>query len=333
MHKKTMHKKSQLTAFVLVAFVMVILVVLLTVLYISIANVSISNKQFVNDKVDEVKTYINDCITNGLILGLKTVGIDKINEYMKSLSCIEFVGQIKDASLNSNSDNIDARLKDEQIDVDYYADISVKKGNSNSEIDKLSYSYNLYNILGIDENNDNKADLDFSIGTIGNIGVLLILQGTSIDNDNIAIEIKPADNPSQLSDTIAIRPDNKFNPFPALRIIYPNCIDKETAIINKKSFAGIETSCLSLDNDIYAISEIKESSEYFVGSCDNFRCCWNGNCNANTGESCSNCAGDCGTCSVANEGSDSGSGGDQPSDQQQEQPPENLPPEQGVGGW
>ena len=329
MHKKTMHKKSQLTAFVLVAFVMVILVVLLTVLYISIANVSISNKQFVNDKVDEVKTYINDCITNGLILGLKTVGIDKINEYMKSLSCIEFVGQIKDASLNSNSDNIDARLKDEQIDVDYYADISVKKGNSNSEIDKLSYSYNLYNILGIDENNDNKADLDFSIGTIGNIGVLLILQGTSIDNDNIAIEIKPADNPSQLSDTIAIRPDNKFNPFPALRIIYPNCIDKETAIINKKSFAGIETSCLSLDNDIYAISEIKESSEYFVGSCDNFRCCWNGNCNANTGESCSNCAGDCGECSAA----PIGSGGDQPSDQQQEQPPEDLPPEQGFGGW
>src|SRR3989344_3867475 len=105
-------KKGQLTAFVLVAFVILIAIVLLTVMYVSLFKVSISNKQFVNDKVDEVKTYINDCITNGLIQGLKTVGAANIQEYMKSINCNGVLGQISGINVDYGKESINAVLKD-----------------------------------------------------------------------------------------------------------------------------------------------------------------------------------------------------------------------------
>jgi len=328
-----MKKRGQLTAFVLVGFVILIAIVLLTVLYMSLARVSVSNKQFVNDKIEEVNAYVKDCLENGLVKGLRLVGTDGIEEYMKSINCLGVLGSVSGIEIYSTDDDINASLNNDKIDAKYFADISINKGSTTSSLNRLDFSYNLYQEFNVDKDKDGKADTDLSLGSFAGVGVLTMPRDIGIEQGKIVVGIKPRENENMLSDIIYINPENDFNPFAALNIVYSNCIDGNTAIINRQTLESFQTSCLQLNENVYAISEIKESSEYFVGSCSNFRCCWNGNCNANTGESCSNCAGDCGTCSVANEGSDSGSGGDQPSDQQQEQPPENLPPEQGVGGW
>ena len=284
-------KKGQLTTFVLVGFVVVILIVLITILYLSLTTVSINNKLYVNNKLEELKSRIEECITKGLIDGLRAVGAENIKEYMKSINCLDIFGDIPDIKINSNKETINANLIKDHINVDYYADISLVKENVKADLGKLSYTYNLYNIYGL--NNDKGADSTMQLSTFGGIGILVVPQGTIISGSNFSIGIKQKDDVIQLSDTIIIKPYSTFSPFASINIVYDNCIKGKTAIVDKQTSQTLETVCLTLNEDTYASAVITSTSDYFVGSCDKFQCCWNKICEKGIGENCNNCPSDC----------------------------------------
>ena len=267
-------KRGQLTAFMLVSFVVVIMVVLMVIMYISLAGVSISNKQFALKKVNEVKQYINDCITTGLVEGLRKVGIAGIKDHMRSINCEGF-GGISGIRSVSERPEIETRINEKNIEVDADFGIVVGDDKASIAIRKQSYSYDLYEERVIDSDDDGIVDYDERIDSLGNVGMLILQKGTMVSNPRISLGIEKGNEIGQLSGIVVAEPYGEFVPSAMIAIIYDKCDESKIAIIDKETYEAHKVSCLTFfGKHTYAAAEITKASSYFVGSCDDYECDW-----------------------------------------------------------
>lgn len=270
-----MEKKGQLTAFVLVAFVILILIVVLTVIYVSLVNVSINDKQYVNKKTSELKEYIDDCIMKSLTEGLKKVGIEGIAEYMNSINCGD-LGKIPGVKVDSQYPiSIKTVVDDDKISLGIDYGVILTKGKVITKINPETRSYEIFNKLNVDANNDKRADNDINLNTISYVATLVMTKDTKIDNGDISIGLAKKSDANQLTDIIIINPENNFDPNAYLSISYLSCNAEDAiALVNKKTLETYPIECIAVGDEYYAVASIKSASEYFIGSCDDYGCPW-----------------------------------------------------------
>lgn len=274
-------QKGQVSVFVILGFVILVFIALIILFTTNLFVLKTHQALNAQEKLDEVQVYVEDCLEQHLLVGLQEVGIEGISTYLRKINCEELLDYEDDSYKIVAEEGItQTHVTNESVLVSLTYPITVIGTNTTARSSPKTYTYLLEQVYDLPVSNK-RLSTKVDIKSLGELAEIILSRGSGITTNKLSFGISESNQSLHVS-------LSQFNVSKEGELWIYSLQGEEGSygIVDSKTGKTLETR----REGNYFVAKINSGGVYFVGSCEEYVCCWNDKCDiSETPNSCNEC--------------------------------------------
>lgn len=274
-------QKGQVSVFVILGFVILVFIALIVLFTTNLFVLKTHQAINAQEKLDEVQIYVEDCLEQHLLVGLQEVGIEGISTYLRKINCEELLDYEDDSYKIIAEEGIaQTHVTNESVLVSLTYPITIVGINTTARSSPKTYTYLLEQTYDLPVSNK-RLSKKVELKSLGDLAEVILTRGSGINTNELSLRI------SEINQSLYVSL-SQFNVSKEGELWIYSLTGEEGnyGIVDARTGRTLETR----REGNYFVAKINSGGAYFVGSCEEYVCCWNDICDTSeTPNTCNEC--------------------------------------------